>query len=81
MQNKHYHMKNIDLIQNTEVNSFTSLVHKVALPVQHKVPVNGAGIQYSEKGNDKNIHVFNKLTSNFHASKFGKFFWVRNIKG
>ena len=28
-------------------------------------------ILYSEKGNDKNIHDLNELTSNFHASKFG----------
>ena len=41
----------------------------------------GAGIQYSEKGNDTNIHIFNELTSNFHASNVGKFFWVENTKG
>ena len=32
--------------------------------------VNGAGIQYSEKGNDKNIFDLNELTSHFYASKF-----------
>ena len=29
------------------------------------------GIQYCEKGNGKNIHDLNNLTSNFHAFKFG----------
>ena len=32
--------------------------------------VDGIGIQYSEKGNDKDILDLNELTSNFHASKF-----------
>ena len=45
MQNKYFHVKIIDLIQKTEVYRFTSLVHKVLLPIQNKGPVNGAGIQ------------------------------------
>ena len=81
MQNKTFHVKNIDLIQKMKVNSLTSLVHKLLLPVQYKCLVNGARIQYSEKGNDKNILDLNELTSTFHASNFGKFFWVGNIKG
>ena len=38
------------------------------MPVQYIGLVNCARIQYSEKGNDKNIHNLNYLTSNFPAS-------------
>ena len=61
MQNNHLHVKNIDLIQKTEVNCFTSLVHKVLLRVQQKSPVNGAGSQYSEKVRKETIKTYTCL--------------------